>query len=328
MARPLRIEYPGAVYHVICRGNNRQAIYRDNPDRKRYLEKLSQYCQEKKVDLLAYCLLSNHLHLLLETPEGNLSKMMQALQTSYTVYFNQRHDRTGHVFEQRYKAMLVDKDNYLLQVSRYVHLNAVSAKLAGRPQDYRWSSYGSYLGGKGIPGLKPAAVLGYFSAGKNRQIQQYREYVEGGRGDKLHNAAPEVSKQIFVGDEDFVEAMQRRSQAKAAPEVRFSFKRIVKAVSAVTGIDEDEIRREQRGDEVKGSRELLCYVARRHGEVSMAELARFLMVKESSTPSHALRRAAARMKADSGFRRQLERVLKKLNSALPAGQPLGPRLVS
>jgi REP element-mobilizing transposase RayT len=100
MPRALRIEYHGAVYHVICRGNNRQVIFRDDQDLKRYLEKLSLYCQEKKIDLLAYYLMFN-LHLLLEPPEGNLSKIMQAFQTSYTVSFNRRHGRTGHVFEQR-----------------------------------------------------------------------------------------------------------------------------------------------------------------------------------------------------------------------------------
>ena len=94
MARPIRIEYPGAVYHVICRGNNRQAIYRDDQDRKRYLEKLSQYCQEKKVDLLAYCLMCNHVHLLLETPEGNLSKMMQALRALAVLSTASRPDRS------------------------------------------------------------------------------------------------------------------------------------------------------------------------------------------------------------------------------------------
>jgi REP element-mobilizing transposase RayT len=151
MARPVRIEYPGAVYHVVCRGNNRQAVFRDDHDRKRYLEKLTLYCQEKDVELLCYTLLTNHVHLVLETPQGNLSKMMQAFQTSYTVYFNKRHGRTGHVFEQRYKAFLVDRDNYLLEVSRYVHLNAVAARLVERPDKYRWSSYASYLKGKGIP---------------------------------------------------------------------------------------------------------------------------------------------------------------------------------
>src|SRR6266508_2020479 len=147
MARPVRIEYPGAVYHVICRGNNRQAVFRDEQDRTRYLDKLSFYCQDKSVDLLSYCLLGNHVHLV-ETPQGNLAKMMQAFQTSYTVSFNKRYRRSGHVFEQRYKALLVDKDNYLVQASRYIHLNTVSARIVSRPQDYRWRRYGSYRKGK------------------------------------------------------------------------------------------------------------------------------------------------------------------------------------
>jgi REP element-mobilizing transposase RayT len=313
MARPTRIEYPGAVYHVICRGNNRQAIYRDDQDRRRYLEKLSYYCQDKKVDLLAYCLLSNHVHLLLETPEGNLSKMMQAFQTSYTVYFNKRHGRTGHVFEQRYKAMLVDKDNYLLQVSRYIHLNALSAKLAERAQNYRWCSYGSYLKGKGIPGLKTETVLGQLNGSKTRKLQQYREYVEGGRGEQPGNPAPEVRQQIYVGDEEFVEAMQTSKKASLTTERRHSLQRIINSVSAVTGVGETEMRQRQRGEAVKASREMLCYVARHHGQVRMSELAKVLQVKETSTPSHAVRRAEERLKVEPSFRRLLDQVMQKLD---------------
>jgi REP element-mobilizing transposase RayT len=312
MARPIRIEYPGAVYHVICRGNNRQGIYRDDQDRRRYLEKLSYYCRDKTVHLLAYCLMPNHVHLLLETPEGNLSRMMQAFQTSYTVYFNKRHGRTGHVFEQRYKAMLVDKDNYLLQVSRYIHLNAVSAKLAERPQAYRWCSYGSYFKGNGIIGLKTATVLGQLNGSKSRQLQQYREYVEGGQQDRLSNPPPQVRQQVYVGDEEFVEAIERRGKASVRAARRHSLQQIVRSVSAVTGVGETELRQRQRGEAVKASRELLCYVARRHGQASMNELAKLLQVKEASTPSHAVRRAEERLKAEPGFRRWLEQVKKKL----------------
>ena len=313
MARPIRIEYPGAVYHVICRGNNRQGIYRDDEDRRRYLEKLSYYCQDKKVDLLAYCLMSNHVHLLLETPQGNLSKMMQAFQTSYTVYFNKRHGRTGHVFEQRYKAMLVEKDNYLLQVSRYIHLNAMSAKLAERAQDYRWCSYGSYLKGRGIPGLKTETVLGQLNGSKTRQLQQYREYVEGGQEERLKNPAPEVRQQIYVGGEEFIEATQKRGKVLPITERRYSLRRIIKSVSAVTGIGETEMRQRQRGEAIKASREMLCYVARHHGQVRMSELAKLLQVKESSTPSHAVRRAEERLKVEANFRRLLDQVMQELD---------------
>ena len=318
MARPIRIEYPGAVYHVICRGNNRQAIFRDDQDRRRYLEKLSFYCQEKSVDLLSYCLLSNHLHLLVETPKGNLSKMMQAFQTSYTLYFNKRHGRTGHVFEQRYKAMVVDKDNYLLQVSRYIHLNAVSAKIVERPQDFRWSSYGSYLKGKGLVRLRTETVLGYFSGSRGRQIRQYRDYVEGDRAEKSRNPAPQVIKQIFIGDEDFVDSVRRKGKRSVVYDKRHSFQQIVEAVCGVLGANREEIRGFTRSDKVQRSREILCYVARRYGEVGLPELARFLQVKELSTASHAMRRAEQRLKEDSGFRRQVDRVLKQLDSSMQA----------
>ncbi len=318
MTRALRVEYPGAVYHVICRGNNRQAIFRDDQDRKRYLEKLSLYCQEKKVDLLAYSLMSNHVHVLLETPEGNLSKMMQAFQTSYTLYFNRRHGRTGHVFEQRYKAMLVDKDNYLLQVSRYIHLNPLGAKLAQRPQDYRWSSYASYLKGKGIAGSNVATVLDYFTGSKSRQIEQYREFVEGERGEKLNNPAPAVRKQIYVGDEDFEAAVQRNIQRVTGREVRPTMKGIVAAVCAATGQSETEIRGRQRREDIKRCRELLCYLGRRHGEVSLDELRRYLQVRELSTVTHAVRRAEARLENDADFRHLRERTLNELELHIQA----------
>ncbi|MBI2361216.1 MAG: transposase, partial [Deltaproteobacteria bacterium] len=181
MARPVRIEFPGAVYHVITRGNNRQAIFRDDHDRARYLEKLRFYCEQKRVELLCYCLLSNHIHLLLETPQGNLSKLMQPFQTSYTVYFNRRHRCTGHLFEQRYKALLVDKDNYLLQVSRYIHLNPVGAGIVRRPQEYRWSSYAAYAGRKETGGVNRELILGQLGEGKRRRAR-YREFVEGAVG--------------------------------------------------------------------------------------------------------------------------------------------------
>ena len=272
MARPIRIEYPGAVYHIIYRGNNRQAIFRDDADRKRYLEKLSLYCQEKNVDLLSYCLLSNHVHLLVETPEGNLSKMMQAFQTSYTVYLNKRHGRTGHVFEQRYKARVVDKDNYLLQVSRYIHLNPVSSRIVERPQDFRWSSYGSYLKGKGLTGLKTESVLANFNGSRSRQLRQYRDYVEGVGSEKSRNPAPEVSKQIFIGDDDFAEAIRRKGNRSSVHEGHYSLQQMVAAVSAVMEVEREEIRTPERSEKVQRSREMLCYIARRYGEVGLQEI--------------------------------------------------------
>ena len=161
--------------------------------------------------------------------------MMQAFQTSYTVYFNKRHRRSGHVFEQRYKALLVDKDNYLLQVSRYIHLNPVSAGIVTRPQDYRWSSYECYLKDKRIGGLKPEMVLGYFVGSRKKQLIQYREYVEGVVGERQRYNEPMATKQMFIGDDDFVEKSRQRGATAAVREGHYSLKRIVAAVSEVMG---------------------------------------------------------------------------------------------
>lgn len=316
MARPVRIEYPGAVYHVVCRGNNRQAVFRDDRDRKRYLEKLSLYCEEKDVELLCYCLLTNHVHLVLETPNGNLSKMMQAFQTSYTVYFNKCHGRSGHVFEQRYKAFLVDKDNYLLEVSRYVHFNAVAARLVERPAQYRWSSYGAYLTGKGITGLNAQTILDYFAGGRTKQMEQYREFVERGiAGNKNPGELP-VRKQAFIGDEEFEEAARRKAEKHSDMERVYPLKRIVQAVCKASGVPEEDLKRSRRREEVQRAREIVCYLSRRYGDVSLGGLAGFLGVKELSTPSHALRRAEKRLQEDASFRHQLERVLKIVTDSL------------
>ena len=313
MARPVRIEYPGAVYHVICRGNNRQVVFRDDHDRTRYLEKLSLYCEEKEVELLAYCLLANHVHLVLETPKGNLSKMMQPFQTSYTVYFNKRHRRSGHVFEQRYKAFLVDKDNYLLAVSRYIHLNPVGAGIVQRPGEYRWSSYGAYGKGKETGAVKCQRVWEYFSGPRRRQVAGYREFVEGELSTGRKLAALPVLKQAFIGDEQFAEQARRKAAKASDLERTYPLTKIVQAVCKVSGMPEEEIRRPGRSPAVKSAREMICYVVRRHSDVGLQELTRLLGVKELSTVSHGVRRAERRLSAEPDFHRQLERVLKILS---------------
>lgn len=128
MTRPLRILFPGAYYHVTCRGNDRRAIYRDDRDRELFLEKLRGSLGTYQVELHAYVLMANHFHLMVATPKGNLSEFMRHFNISYTAAFNRRHRRVGHLYQGRYKAILVDQDSYLLELSRYVHLNPVRVK--------------------------------------------------------------------------------------------------------------------------------------------------------------------------------------------------------
>src|SRR4030042_35639 len=146
MARPLRIEFPGALYHVTARGNARQDIFLDDDDRLLFCSVLERVVSRFHLLLHAYCLMNNHYHLLVETPEGNLSKGMRQINGVYTQQLNRRYNRVGHVLQGRYKAILVDKDNYLLELSRYVVLNPVRAGLVKQPSRWAWSSYHAMVG--------------------------------------------------------------------------------------------------------------------------------------------------------------------------------------
>jgi REP element-mobilizing transposase RayT len=319
MSRPLRIEYSGAVYHVVCRGNNRQRIFIDDLDRRRYLEKLVHYCELKEVSLLAYCLLSNHIHLLVETPQGNLSKMMQAFQTSYTLYFNRRHGRSGHVFEQRYKALLVDKDNYLLQVSRYIHRNPVAAKLVERPQDYRWSSYGAYVSSKPALGLSTSQVLEQLGGKRRReQIRNYREYVESDLGGGISEELPRTIKQLVIGDTEFAEQALERNVGRAGMERGYTLGQVEQAVCRVARIEREELGRAQRRPAIKRARELFMYLGRHHTGASLREIADRLGVRDISTVSHGEKRFAKGLRESGSGAKELKRVVDKTYSLIQA----------
>jgi len=146
MARPLRLEFPGALYHVTSRGDRREAIYEDDDDRLQWLDVLSKVCDRYNWRVHAYCLMDNHYHVLLETGDGNLSKGMRHLNGVYTQYFNRRHNRVGHVYQGRFKAVLVEKEAYLLELSRYVVLNPIRARMINNMDQWQWSSYRSTIG--------------------------------------------------------------------------------------------------------------------------------------------------------------------------------------
>ena len=155
MARPLRIVYEGAVYHVTARGNRRADIFRTDQDRERFIRQLAESVRLYDVRLYLFCLMTNHVHLVVETPQANLSRFMQRLQTAYTVYFNRRYNQSGHLFQGRFGSSVVEEDEYVLKLSRYVHLNPVFVKAHTNKTDrervqvlrnYPWSSYRSYIG--------------------------------------------------------------------------------------------------------------------------------------------------------------------------------------
>jgi len=206
MARPLRIEFPGAVYHITSRGNERKAIFRDDRDRKIFLDTLADVTHRYNWLCHAYCLMDNHYHLLIDTPDGNLSIGMRQLNGIYTQRFNKRHDRVGHLFQGRFKALLLQKDSHLLEACRYVVLNPVRAKRVQKPGEWIWSSYGATAGRKKLnPCLVVDWVLGQF--GSERKIAEagYRRFVRDGIGvESIWNS---VRGQSVLGESDFIESL-------------------------------------------------------------------------------------------------------------------------
>jgi putative transposase len=207
MARPLRIEYPGAVYHITSRGNEKKPVYKDEADRENFLSTLHQVNKRYHWLCHAYCLMDNHFHLIIETPEGNLSMGMRQLNGVYTQRFNKRHGRVGHLFQGRYKAILIQKDSHLLEVCRYVVLNPVRAGLVKDPGQWRWSSYGATAGReKPHPCLTTSWVLRQFSSKKKRKAEkEYRQYVGSGIG-KV-SIWKEVKGQAILGEDGFVDTL-------------------------------------------------------------------------------------------------------------------------
>jgi REP element-mobilizing transposase RayT len=207
MARPLRIEFAGALYHVTARGNAQQNIYSDDIDRKAFLDLIDTVRSRYDWYLHAYCLMSNHYHLLIETGSPTLSRGMKLLNGTYSQTFNRRHRRVGHLFQGRYGAILVQKESYLLELSRYVVLNPVRARMVRKAVDWKWSSYRVTAGFEGCETcLTTDWILSCFAEKKKRAQEKYRRFVEAGK----NQPAPweKLKNQIYLGDDEFVEDMQ------------------------------------------------------------------------------------------------------------------------
>jgi putative transposase len=214
MSRPLRIEFPGAIYHVTSRGDRREPIFADDADRQALLAVVAQAMQRFDAQVLAYCLMGNHYHFVLHTRQANLSRLMRHVNGVYTQDFNRRHQKVGHLFQGRFKAVLVDRDAYLLEVCRYVELNPVRARMVDDAGAWAWSSYGAHVGLVPVPDwLDCAGLQGHLlgrpaqgAADLRRAAQRYATLVAEGRHVDLWGHA--LRQQIYLGDAQFVERMQ------------------------------------------------------------------------------------------------------------------------
>ena len=209
MARPLRIEFAGALYHITSRGDGQDEIFLGGEDRDLWLNILGHICERFNWVVHAYCQMGNHYHILIETPDGNLSKGMRQLNGVYTQRFNRIHHRVGHVFQGRYKAILVQKDAYLLELSRYIVLNPVRAHMVRSARDWPWSNYRATAGMTAAPNwLETDWILAAFAERKKEAQTAYRRFVSDGRNQP--SPWEDLKNQIYLGSEAFVEVMQRK----------------------------------------------------------------------------------------------------------------------
>lgn len=215
MPRPTRLEYPGALYHVTARGVQRGDIFFDDHDRQALLKYLARALEEGHAHAFAYCLMGNHYHVVLQTSLPNLSTLMQRINSGFCQAVNRRHERCGHLLEGRFKALVVDRHAYLLEVCRYVDLNPVRAGLVESPSQWRWSSYASHIGSAPVPTWLATAELHGALTGQPPETEMqrraaqrgYAQWVAAGRGVRLWSEA--LRHGLYLGDEAFAERMKR-----------------------------------------------------------------------------------------------------------------------
>jgi len=335
MARPQRIEYEGAVYHVTARGNEQRALFADDSDRGRFVRVLSESVESFKIRLYLFCLMTNHIHLVLETPRGNLSRFMHRLQTAYTVYFNHRHQRHGHLMQGRYGASLVERDAYLLRLSRYVHLNPVFTKTwRSRPvgerraglRQYPWSSYRSYIGRDWrLAWVDYAPILAAVGSRDAGHAATYRRFVEAGitqmdaafledaRASRLCLGSEGFRARIRALYESLLREQPRTEDiAFRRTGTRLPVEQILQAVCQGLATDRASLLRRRRDSRERAvASRLLCAL----GGLTQREVAAVLGLRSGAAVSAQLRKLANEIKTDPQLHQQMAALVTKLKEA-------------
>lgn len=319
MARPLRIEFPGAVYHVTSRGNERRSIFRSDTDRKAFLRFLATATRRFGWSVTAWVLMSNHIHLVIQTPEPNLSRGMQWLNGSYAAWFNHRHDRSGHLFQGRFKAFLIEKESYFAEVLRYVVLNPIRAGIVQQLETYRWSSYRATVGLDEAPDwLDINAALTAFSNDRSDAHARFREFVldRMESSDRLWDL---VTNGMYLGSEDWTKRM--RSVVEAHPRStdhpkqqravgRPRMHAVIAAVARAAGECADTVR-SKRGNVL---RRLAAWLGWHEGLITLRSIAASLRLRSEGHISSLIRRCEEEFSWNSTLLAHLDLALADLRS--------------
>jgi putative transposase len=346
MARPLRIDQAGGWYHVTARGNERKPIFRDDRDRQHFLQVIAEMVLRFRVRLHCFVLMDNHYHLVLELTETNLSRAVQWLNVSYSVWFNRRHQRSGHLFQGRFKSVAVSRDEWALGLSRYVHLNPVRIQALGLSRtdrhgqrvglspapngeevrrrvailrQYRWSSYRAYIGLGRVPEwLECQTVLGLGGGAKGERGQRYRAYVETAVREGLEKSPWEsVQEQVVLGGAEFLAGLrehvlgdgQEQRGARRLMAERPAFAAVVAAIEQVKGRKWAQFR-DEYGDT---GRDMALYLGRRLCGLKLRELAAAAELRNYGVVATNAKRYELRLERDRAERSRMKQVLELLN---------------
>ena len=313
MARPLRLEYPGAVYHVMARGNERRAVFREDRDRELYLERLAHYQKRFGFRAYAYCLMTNHIHLAVETAKIPLSRIMLGLQGSYTQAFNRRHGRVGHLFQGRYKALVVQKDQHLLALVRYIHENPVLAGIVREPGDYRWSSDRWFRKRGGPAWLDVDSVLGMF--GRRRRAAERAYAIFMARSEGADYEGLQTFGQLVKGDEEFASRILEQSGEPEVMRRGLSVDRVARAVAQVLDLKIEDLRSARRSRDLSSARAIAGYVGRELGRISLSRMAEHFR-RDRSTLVRDVQRLEARLDQTRELRNTVAAIIKRLPAQL------------
>ncbi|MBI5740863.1 MAG: transposase [Nitrospirae bacterium] len=311
MARQLRIEFDGAFYHITSRGNLRGKIFFKARDREKFLEILKRTKDRYGYRLHAYALMDNHYHLLVETPKANISRVMQNINTSYTVYINRKYQRSGHLFQGRFKGIIVDKDAYLVTLNRYIHLNPVRAKIVQRPEQFQWTSYRTYINGTsdktGHDIVTTADTLRCFSERRDDAVKAYNLFVESGI-EGVKDPFEDLESGLVLGSDGFKEKITNLLGKDTAddelPQIRRLRKevpdeKVIKSCCRHYGISEEDLLRRGKG---KIERQIAIYLMKLLSDKKTnKEIGSFFGVKGPAV-SGVIKKLEGRMMKDKGLK--------------------------
>jgi REP element-mobilizing transposase RayT len=318
MARPLRIEYEGALYHVTARGNERKRIYFNKTDYKKFREYI-EGTQEKYGCLLhAYVFMTNHYHMIIETPKPNISKVMHYINGSYTTYINKKRDRSGHLFQGRYKAILIDRDNYLLELSRYIHLNPVRAHIVEKPEEFINSSYASYIGNRKDDIVHHNQILNMISKDKKTAPKLYRDFVENGIGVDLENPFSKTYGGSILGGKSFIKQALSRLKEGVVSRKETSHRKIlesayqsdviVDAVSAFFSVDNTEVLNNK-----KEYRNICIYIMKKYTGMTNGQIGQIFNGLTFSAVAKVYQRMSKAVEENRAMRKKVGKIISTLS---------------